>query len=165
MSMFCRSLFVLWYFFLLAIVLSVLLRYTYSDYPFGIFKLFLPWVIWRHLCWLSWHISLVLCNLISFYKKRNLPYQCWQMSKSNYQCFYIYYSWFNQNMMSLNLKLANCHRNIYYRLFDLREWILHSNIASHRNDSMFIEDLVRWRHNGISLKQQYYVHIVTVTWS
>ena len=34
--MFCRSLFVL---FLLAIVLSVLLRYTYSDYLFGIFKL------------------------------------------------------------------------------------------------------------------------------
>jgi hypothetical protein len=36
--MFCRSLFV---FFLLVIVLSVLLRYTDSDYPFGIFKLFL----------------------------------------------------------------------------------------------------------------------------
>ena len=39
MCMFCRSLFVLLYFFL-AIVLSVLLRYTDSDYPFGIFKLF-----------------------------------------------------------------------------------------------------------------------------
>ena len=39
--MFCRSLFVLLYFFFLAIVLSVLLRYTDSDYPFGIFKLFL----------------------------------------------------------------------------------------------------------------------------
>jgi hypothetical protein len=38
MSMFCRSLFVLLY---LAIVLSVLLRYTDSDYRFGIFKLFL----------------------------------------------------------------------------------------------------------------------------
>jgi hypothetical protein len=38
---FCRSLFVLLYFFLLAIVLSVLLRYTDSDCPFGIFKLFL----------------------------------------------------------------------------------------------------------------------------
>jgi hypothetical protein len=37
--MFCRS-FVLLYFFLLAIVLSVL-RYTDSDYPFGIFKLLL----------------------------------------------------------------------------------------------------------------------------
>ena len=36
-AMFCRSLFVL---FLLAIVLSVLLRFTISDYPFGIFKLF-----------------------------------------------------------------------------------------------------------------------------
>ena len=36
--MFCRSLFVL---LLLAIVLSVLLQYTDSDCPFGIFKLFL----------------------------------------------------------------------------------------------------------------------------
>jgi len=35
--MFCRSLFVL---FLLAIVLSVLLRITDSDNPVGIFKLF-----------------------------------------------------------------------------------------------------------------------------
>jgi len=36
--MFCRSLFVL---FLLAFVLSVLLRFTGSDYSIGIFKLFL----------------------------------------------------------------------------------------------------------------------------
>jgi len=40
MCMFCRSLFVILYFFL-AIVLSVLLRFTDSDYLFGIFKLFL----------------------------------------------------------------------------------------------------------------------------
>ena len=42
--MFCRSSFVV-----LAIVLSVLLRYTDSDYPFGIFKLFLirsTWLQW-----------------------------------------------------------------------------------------------------------------------
>ena len=42
--MFCRSSFVL-----LAIVLSVLLLYTDSDYPFGIFKLFLirpTWMQW-----------------------------------------------------------------------------------------------------------------------
>ena len=39
--MLCRSLFVLLYFFLLVNVLSVLLRLTDSDYPFGIFKLFL----------------------------------------------------------------------------------------------------------------------------
>jgi hypothetical protein len=38
--MFCRSLFVLSSF-LLAIVLFVLLQFTTSDYPFGIFKLFL----------------------------------------------------------------------------------------------------------------------------
>jgi hypothetical protein len=39
-GMFCRSLFLLLYFFLLPIVLSVFLRYTDSDYPFGICKLF-----------------------------------------------------------------------------------------------------------------------------
>jgi hypothetical protein len=44
--MLCRSAFVL-----LAIVLSVLLRYTDSDYPFGIFKLFLirpTWMQWLY---------------------------------------------------------------------------------------------------------------------
>ena len=41
MCILCRSLFVLLSFFLFAIVLYVLLRYTDSDYPFGIFKLFL----------------------------------------------------------------------------------------------------------------------------
>ena len=40
--MFCRPLLVL---FLLAIVLSVLLRFTISDYPFGIFRLLLFHVI------------------------------------------------------------------------------------------------------------------------
>ena len=38
--MFCRSLFVL---FLLAILLFVLPQFADSDYPFGIFKLFLRW--------------------------------------------------------------------------------------------------------------------------
>ena len=43
MCMFCRSLFVLLY--ILAVVLSVLLRYTNSDSPFGIFKHF---VYYKH---------------------------------------------------------------------------------------------------------------------
>jgi hypothetical protein len=44
--------------FLLAIVLSVLLRYTVSDYPFDIFKLFLPfWSFPRIL------VGFVLLNL------------------------------------------------------------------------------------------------------
>ena len=41
MCMFCRSLFDVFVLFLLAIVLSVRLRYTDSDYPFGSFKFFL----------------------------------------------------------------------------------------------------------------------------
>jgi len=40
---FCRSLFVLLSFFLSVIVLPVLLRVMTSDYPFGIFKLFLKY--------------------------------------------------------------------------------------------------------------------------
>jgi hypothetical protein len=40
MCMFCRSLLIPFARFILAIVLSVL-RYTDSDYPFGIFKFFL----------------------------------------------------------------------------------------------------------------------------
>jgi len=47
--MFYRSLFVLLYFFLLSIVLPVLLRYTDSDYPFGIFKLFLSIGYWYNI--------------------------------------------------------------------------------------------------------------------
>ena len=41
MCMFCRSLFVLLYLFFLVIMLSVLLRFTDSDYSFSIFKLLL----------------------------------------------------------------------------------------------------------------------------
>ena len=41
MCMFCRSLFVLLYFFLWPLCCLVLLRYTDFDYPFGILKLFL----------------------------------------------------------------------------------------------------------------------------
>ena len=46
--MFCRLLFVLLSFFLLAIVLSVLFRFTDSDYPFSVFKLILKlyWLVY-----------------------------------------------------------------------------------------------------------------------
>jgi hypothetical protein len=43
--MFCRSLVVLLYFFPLAIALSVLFRFTDSDYPFGFFKLSLHFAV------------------------------------------------------------------------------------------------------------------------
>ena len=47
---FCISLFVLN---LLVIMLSILRRFTDSDYPFGFFKLFLYllWEIWNNICW------------------------------------------------------------------------------------------------------------------
>ena len=41
--------FVLFVLFLLVIVLSVIFRFTASDYPFDLFKLFVPfWTIWSH---------------------------------------------------------------------------------------------------------------------
>jgi len=43
--------------FLLAIVLSVLLRYTDSDYPFDIFKLFLPWHLKRKEMRVRYHLN------------------------------------------------------------------------------------------------------------
>jgi hypothetical protein len=55
MCMFCRPLFVL---FLLTIVLSVLLQYTDSNYPFGIFKL------WS-LCCLFFNIQILITPLVS----------------------------------------------------------------------------------------------------
>jgi hypothetical protein len=64
MCLFCRSLFVLLYFFFLAIVLSVLLRYTDPDYPFGISKLFL-WLITGSVIMVARHVSLVEQELLT----------------------------------------------------------------------------------------------------
>jgi hypothetical protein len=57
--MLCRSLFVLLYFFVLIIALSVLLRYRDPDYPFDIIKLFFSFKILDHILEHSfmWHIS------------------------------------------------------------------------------------------------------------
>jgi len=52
---FCRSLFVPVSSFVLATVLSVLLRFTDSDYPFGIFELFLQKCPNIH--FVSWYIK------------------------------------------------------------------------------------------------------------
>jgi len=54
---FCRSMFVL---FLLAIVFPVLLRFKTSDYPFGIFKLFLLQFLklWKINLLQYWHMKL-----------------------------------------------------------------------------------------------------------
>ena len=58
--MFCRSLFV---HFLLAIVLSVLLWFTASYYPFGIFKIFLC-TVWNGMKWKLLRYY-VICSLFS----------------------------------------------------------------------------------------------------
>jgi hypothetical protein len=59
--MFCRSLFVLLYFFHLAIVLSVLLLFTNSDYSFDIFKLFLCLSVLSYIVFLSyWSVCFVV---------------------------------------------------------------------------------------------------------
>jgi hypothetical protein len=53
--------------FLLAIVLSVLLRYTDSEYPFDIFKLFLPHV----------YIDCVMINIYQEEKWKYCPNMCY----------------------------------------------------------------------------------------
>ena len=55
---FCGSLYVL---FLLAIVLSVLLRFTDSDGPFGIFGLFLQQLLMDNSIWLEWSLVMTGC--------------------------------------------------------------------------------------------------------
>ena len=69
--MFCRSLFVLLYLFRLAIgiVLSVLLRYTDSDYPFGIFKLFSPTTFLPSICPMAIHNT--VSKLIVLYPRKH----------------------------------------------------------------------------------------------
>ena len=52
----CYSIFSLIYIFLLAIVLAVLVRFTVSDYLFGIFKLFLRFAV----CYTAIHILLYI---------------------------------------------------------------------------------------------------------
>ena len=58
----CRSLFDL-----LAIVLSVLLRFTDSDYPFGIFKLFLD-IFYSSKPEMDWAQVITTLSLYSNYK-------------------------------------------------------------------------------------------------
>ena len=55
--MFSRSSFVLFFFFLLVIVLSVLLRFTASDYPFGI--------LWPLYCLFLYDLRLLITSLVS----------------------------------------------------------------------------------------------------
>ena len=66
MCMFCRSLFVLLYFFLLTIVLPVLLLYTDSDNPFDVFKLFLRYRVKlsMSLFTVSCQVKYITCNRI-----------------------------------------------------------------------------------------------------
>jgi len=56
--------------FLLAIVLSVLLRYTDSDYPFGIFKLFLLYVGYNR-CGIGKHNAKTMCIWFMYYSHSN----------------------------------------------------------------------------------------------
>ena len=58
---FCRSLFALFVLFLLSILLSVLLRFTDSDYPFCIFKHFSHVICARYAIILYFLLSVVTC--------------------------------------------------------------------------------------------------------
>ena len=78
--MFCRSLFVL-----LAIVLSVLLRFIDSDYPFGIFNLFI-------------YVHFIIVSLLhGLSDARTLGLVFRDRQKSNYICMCV---WRYDNFMS-----------------------------------------------------------------
>jgi hypothetical protein len=51
--------------FFMAIVLSVFLRYTDSDYPFSVFKLFLPFLFWLLYFLFYFDIRIQITPLIS----------------------------------------------------------------------------------------------------
>ena len=67
--MFCRSLFVPFVLFHLAIVLSVLLRYTDSDYRFGIFKHFLAITMFQLIAVLPVWILIFYSYPVSHFRK------------------------------------------------------------------------------------------------
>ena len=105
-SMFCRSFFVLLYFFLLAIVLSVILGFTDYDYSFGIFKvLCIEYVInycdvqgnvfVSQFCW----IYTTLCNWLNGTKYQFLKWQ-WILF---FWCICVIVSYANKNYMLLPL--------------------------------------------------------------
>jgi hypothetical protein len=128
--MFCRSLFVL---FLLAIVLSVHLRYTVSHCPFGIFKLFLSkWIktlleaSLLILVNIKWHIKwkyliqkfhdICLSYYFKFQTIRNKKYPWWPCLLSN-----------RKEMMksyrgsSID---ASCNISLYFPKLFQRRWFL-----------------------------------------
>ena len=72
MCMICRSLFVPLSFFLLAIVLSVLLRFTDCDYLFGIFRLILSFFFWTLCCLSFFDLPILICYLQTLLTKTNI---------------------------------------------------------------------------------------------
>ena len=68
--MFCRSLFVLFSFFIVEIVLSVVLHFKAFDCPFGIFKMFL-YIISLKIALVEWWNNAV-CNILLCLQRLNL---------------------------------------------------------------------------------------------
>jgi hypothetical protein len=94
--MFSSSLFVL---FLLPIVLSVLLRYPYSDYPFGVFKLFLDTRMYWNFCVV---VLLEFSVGISF-----LLYRCVLLFPSGIQYHTPNYIWLLETYTCLSISMSN----------------------------------------------------------
>ena len=92
--MYCRSLFVLLYFFLLAIVMSVLLRFTDSDYPFWYLLTLLltitqliTYAYYNSLCILMLICSLQLCCFVTLWEWRSFIHKTKPLTK----CISIYH--------------------------------------------------------------------------
>ena len=92
--------------FLLAIVLSVLFRYTDSDYPFGISKLFLWQLAWsfHFRClqlpsWIGWSLCIVcITNASCLYCRDNFQYilpRLWLTSETRRVSYVDHRTWGN----------------------------------------------------------------------
>jgi hypothetical protein len=134
MWMFCRSLFVLFH---LAIVLSVLLRYTDSDCPCGIFKLFL------RICWIVPKKYLLLLDqtiLLHFRSSIDRPLHLPQYPVSNNYfsipeeniwsiigglSIFFYFGWSGVYFIFI---LYNCYVPTYHRFLRQRLILKHQNV-------------------------------------
>ena len=90
MCMFSRSLFCPMSFFLLAIVLSVLRRYTNSDYPFGIFIFFILLALTVHIDSPRMIVVFILISIVcsvQFFVDHSLPF-CVRSSDNCMMCHF-----------------------------------------------------------------------------
>jgi hypothetical protein len=136
--MFCRSLFVL---FLLVIVLSVLLRYTDSDYSFAIFNLFLM----KHMLFfkkplksVTRHVNLVINPMGRLSNEWGKDREVFTTS-STYPWLFVTYIFHNGQPSHDDFNLSK--RNHWFSSFLVSRINLHVQIVYNRTCSFFSRTL------------------------